>query len=93
MLGLLDNYPRLRRLSRTIGIGFFVLGIAGFGFRVAQQAGVVSVNLDPDRKVQECAILEKALVAERLAPIDFVTAGCPSVRVREVLVQRVQVQN
>lgn len=90
MLGLFDNFPRLRRFAQTTMLVIGVIGVCGFGLRIAQQAGIVTINLDTDQKTADCVLLEQAFEAARVDALEFIMAGCPSARLREVLVRRVQ---
>lgn len=90
VIGLFDHSPRIRRVVQKTMLVVGVLGLCGFGLRVAQQSGVVTVSLDTDQKTADCALLGQAFEAGQVTAIEFVTAGCSQARLREMLVRRVQ---
>lgn len=90
VIGLFDHSPRIRRVVQKAMLVVGVLGLCGFGLRVAQQSGVVTVSLDTDQKTADCVLLGQAFEAGQVTAIEFVTAGCSQARLREMLVRRVQ---
>ncbi|WP_377806715.1 hypothetical protein [Azospirillum sp. A29] len=87
---MFDHSPRIRRVVQKTMLVIGVLGLCGFGLRIAQQSGVVTVSLDTDQKIADCALLGLAFDAGQVTAIEFVTAGCSQARLRELLVRRVQ---